>query len=126
MPTFDFLYWKENLGDTLASTGPIVPVEVSMPQALQEFFNKNNIPIPPSQTGYALIDTGASVTAIEESVLTQMSILPIDSIPSSSTHVCGGNPGPAQFEYYALWESINGVGSWSKNPFVWVISFKKL
>lgn len=28
--------------------------------------------------------------------------------------------------YRKLWESINGKGSWDKNPFVWVVSFKRI
>lgn len=28
--------------------------------------------------------------------------------------------------YRTLWESINGPGSWDKNPLVWVITFKQL
>lgn len=28
--------------------------------------------------------------------------------------------------YRDLWQSINGISSWSENPFVWVITFKRI
>lgn len=32
----------------------------------------------------------------------------------------------AKSKYAALWESINGPGSWAKNPWVWALSFKRI
>jgi hypothetical protein len=32
----------------------------------------------------------------------------------------------ASESFRALWESINGAGSWDKNPWVWAVSFRKI
>lgn len=38
----------------------------------------------------------------------------------------GRSHGNAQLAFQALWESIHGKGSWDLNPWVWVLSYRKV
>src|SRR5262245_3632748 len=84
MPVLNFLHWTRERGDTLQADGPIMPVEVNVPLALSEWCIRRNIAVPQPISGYALIDTGSSISGIHEAVLEQLGILPIDSIPLST------------------------------------------
>jgi len=61
----------------LAGAGPILQVEVNLPQPLINLLSSQNKPIPAPTPGFALIDTGASRTCIDSLVLSNLGISPI-------------------------------------------------
>lgn len=63
--------------NVLITTGPIIPVEISIPTALAESFTKSNTPIPQPKSGWVLIDTGATTSCVDDDVITQLGVNPI-------------------------------------------------
>lgn len=80
MPTFNFMFWEQQSGGFLEADGPVIDVEISMPQPLESYYVKNKIQVPAPVVGYALIDTGASISGIHLPILQQLSLVPIDFI----------------------------------------------
>ena len=62
----------------MAVCGPIVPVEISIPSSLAEVYTKENRAIPQPKSGWALIDTGATKSCVDDEVLVQLGVNPID------------------------------------------------
>jgi len=87
MPIFSH-HWPNPDGGTdpekLQAKGPVLQVEISIPTTLAEELTKNATPLPQPFEGLALIDTGASATCVEGTVLTNLNIPIINSIPVST------------------------------------------
>lgn len=103
MPVHDFVQWTQQRGGTLTTDGPLIPVEIGIPTALEQWCVANNSPIPAPAVGFALLDTGASISGVHEPLLTQMNVQPVDSIPVSTPSGNGRcSIYPAQLAFPAL------------------------
>jgi|ERR1022692_1495385 hypothetical protein len=92
MPVFNFIQWSQDQGGWLTKDGPVIQVEISMPTALEAWCVQNHVPIPAPVSGYALIDTGASISGIHQPILDQLSLTPIDEIPIVTPAGAGRTP----------------------------------
>jgi hypothetical protein len=62
--------------------------------------------------------------------ITEIRVERLQDISEADAKAEGVEPADCCHAYYhaycKLWESINGAGSWNENPFVWVISFRRI
>lgn len=103
MPVFNFYQWSEDHGYTLTESGPLISVEISVPLALRTHLSEEGLPIPPPQAGFALIDTGAFATAVDQSIFDVLGVPPIDKITTTTPHGVSESPVyPATVSFPAL------------------------
>ena len=61
----------------LRQNGPRVNVEISITDTLASVYQQDNKEIPNPHTGKALIDTGASMTAVDKTIINSLGLSPI-------------------------------------------------
>jgi hypothetical protein len=83
MPLFNQLFRTNNGTPNpglLAVRGPIVQVEVQLPSALAAQYQALSRPIPAPITGWAMVDTGASKTCVDDGLILGLGVAPINQI----------------------------------------------
>jgi len=103
MPVFNFFHWSKDHGHTLTETGPLVAVEIGVPAALKQHLAEKGLAIPAAISGFALVDTGAFATAVDESIFASLGVQPIDEIPTGTPH------GPGKSNVYPASVTFPGM-----------------
>ena len=88
---------KQPAAPHLINVGPRLPIQIGIPGALARFLTEQNQKIPPPVAGYCLIDTGASVSSVDENVIDNLGVQPIGKIDISTPDKKG-----ARYVYPAL------------------------
>ena len=88
----------------LQAAGPMVGVQIEIPQALSQQLAGAGKPVPQPVTGMALIDTGATMSAVDASVVAALGVNPVGVVP------VGTAGGPAAQPVYPIRLQLQGVG----------------
>jgi len=102
-----FFTWRSDPGGDekaspqgLRAVGPVLPVQIEIPSILASQLQQAGRTPPEPAEGFALIDTGASASAVDESVIRQLGVQPVGagriSTPSG-THL--QSKYPARFAF---------------------------
>src|SRR5438094_819670 len=97
MPVFNkfFLPAPGTVGAAaLQQGGPLFSVEISVPSPLEQQLRQSGQAIPPPERGMALLDTGATISAVDDGVIRKLGVSPIGL---TTTGTAGG---PAQQNLY--------------------------
>jgi hypothetical protein len=86
---FDLRYAPQRKKDELLAFGPLVPVVITAPLELLDIITERQFPLFATYDGFALIDTGASVSAVDESVFVELNIPYVDTRVHRTPHGLG-------------------------------------
>lgn len=73
MPVFSAGYGQA----VLEQDGPVIPVEIAVPSALEQQLKSQNKAVPPHHKGLALIDTGATISAVDDVIIRGLGVPPV-------------------------------------------------
>lgn len=89
-----------NLVEALRTRGPIIPVQVGVPPSMAEKLRAEGQTPPPPEEIPALVDTGASITAINVGAGQRL------GLPQTGTVQIGGATGVSQMPMFAAFLKI--------------------
>lgn len=103
MPVHNHFFLQKNgqfNPNILVNTGPLLNVEVSIPKELADILTEQEKVLPSPKTGFALIDTGATRSGVDKTIITQLGVQPVGI---TETLTAGGkveqNLFPAHFRF---------------------------
>jgi len=85
MPVFNHVYMGQQPGQPpppspnfvptiLQQTGPLIQVQIEVPTALAQHLQQAGQPIPAPVPGFGLLDTGATISAVDNSVVQSLGV----------------------------------------------------